>query len=84
MVYHKQNPCRNDKGKKVCYQHIENMSISFEKINKLNFYNHHNPKPWSCQRLIAIKKTPLEAKPRVFKERRFQSLKGKSRIIRIA
>lgn len=77
MVYHKQNPCRNDKGKKVCYQHIENMSISFEKINKLNFYNHHNPKPWSCQRFMAIKKTPLEATPRVFKERRFQSLKGK-------
>ena len=30
------------------------------------------------------KKTPLEAKPRVFKERRFQSLKGKSHIIMIA
>lgn len=24
MVYHKQNPCRNDKGKKVCYQQFQN------------------------------------------------------------
>ena len=68
MVYHKQNPCRNDKGKKVCYQHIENMSISFEKINKLNFYNHHNLKPWSCQHFMEIKKHPWKPNQRCSKK----------------
>lgn len=84
MVYHKQNPCRNDKGKKVCYQHIENMSISFEKINKLNFYNHHNPKPWSCQRFMAIKKNTLGNHTKSVQRKEIPIFERKSCIISIA